>query len=105
MLLVIRGAARRVPAGLALLALLGTLVTLVLGIGDLTDGDHSITGWYWTALVVGVLASGCAALAVPFSPTWPAMSGRYDAPGAAAPKAPESDADLWKAQDQGHDPS
>ena len=46
--------------------------------------------------------------------TWPEMSRRYDAPGGHPGRAPEprptgsdelSDRDLWRAQDEGRDPT
>jgi hypothetical protein len=56
--------------------------------------------------VVGALA---AIAAVRLVPTWPEMGSRYDAPGAAPTPPPDpaemDEADLWRAIDQGRDPT
>jgi hypothetical protein len=44
-------------------------------------------------------------VAVRFCPVWPEMGSRYDAP-ATRPQAEDlDDLDLWRAIDQGHDPT
>ncbi len=50
------------------------------------------------------------ALAVRWVRHWPEMGSRYDAPGAAAetaepPPEDRSNLDLWKAMDEGRDPT
>lgn len=122
-LLVTRGAVRRVLAALALLAALGTVVTVVVGWSQTADqvrtdavsldgaAEVGHTAWWWAALAGSVLAVVASALAVRLTPAWPEMGRRYDAPGAAAPKRPEADPDeqsnldLWRALDEGHDPT
>ncbi len=99
-LLVTRGAVRRVVAVLAALAALGVLATVLLGYGAAADGlrdtleradaDVSRTGWYWTCLVAALVSALAAAVAVRFVPHWPEMGSRYDAPG-TAPPAPRGD--------------
>jgi Tryptophan-associated transmembrane protein (Trp_oprn_chp) len=47
---------------------------------------------------------------VAWTPDWPEMGTRYDAPGSAppppvAPPEEQSNLDLWKALDEGHDPT
>ena len=117
-LLVTRGRVRRSLAGLALVAAAGVVACVVAAPfvlpGQVRDrlpvgGGHvavTATGWFVTAAVAGVLSVGALVLAWLRSPSWPTMSSRYDAPAAAAgqPVAPD-ETDLWKALDQGRDPT
>jgi uncharacterized membrane protein (TIGR02234 family) len=122
--LVTRGLVRRSLAALALVAALGTVATVVAGWSQTVDqvrtdavsldgaAEVGHTGWWWAALVGSVLAVVASALAVRLTPRWPEMGRRYDAPGAAAvPERPHADPDeqssleLWKALDEGHDPT
>jgi hypothetical protein len=97
------------------------LVTAVVGIitvpgallGAVEDGGVSTDGiaanrtvWAWAALV-GAIGSVLATLAaVRLTPGWPEMGTRYDSPaGEAAPVEPEGNLELWKALDEGHDPT
>lgn len=133
--LVTRGRFRRVVAVLALLAAVGALATTVVGWFSVPDalreelvgtgvdrpGVHH-TAWYGAALVGALLTSAAAVLAVRWVPTWPEMGSRYDAPAAGSSPAGESPAgadepeqpgepgeqsslDLWKAIDEGRDPT
>jgi tryptophan-associated transmembrane protein len=114
-LLVTRGRVRRGVAGLALLAGLGVVACVAVAPFTLpdqarenlpegsTDVSVSPTGWYLTAAVTAVLAVAVLVVAWLRAPGWPTMSSRYDAPTARAGKA--ADADLWKALDEGHDPT
>ena len=44
--------------------------------------------------------------AVRLTPSWPEMGTRYDSPtGEVAPVEPEGNLELWKALDEGHDPT
>jgi hypothetical protein len=113
-LLVTRGTVRRAVAVLAALAALGVLATVLLGYGAAADGlreslergaEVSRTGWYWTGLVAAVLSAVAAVAAVPLVPHWPAMGSRYDAPGTAPPPREETSLDLWRALDDGRDPT
>ncbi|MEO6512654.1 MAG: Trp biosynthesis-associated membrane protein [Nocardioides sp.] len=114
-LLVTRGVVRRGVAVLAAVAALGVLATVVLGYGAAADGlrdslqqpdaDVSRTGWWWVCLVASVIAVVPAVAAVRWVPTWPAMGTRYDAPGATPPPSEETDLDLWRAMDEGRDPT
>jgi uncharacterized membrane protein (TIGR02234 family) len=130
--LVTRGRFRRVVAALALVAAVGALATAVVGWFSVPDAlrdelvgtgvDHPgvhHTAWYWAALVGTLLASVAAWLAVRWVPTWPEMGSRYDAPavgssaagepparsGAAEEPGEQSSLDLWKAIDEGRDPT
>jgi uncharacterized membrane protein (TIGR02234 family) len=70
--------------------------------------DQGFTGWFWTAAICSVLALVPALLAVRLVPSWPEMGSRYDAPGAQAPvnePEPTREQDLWKALDEGRDPT
>jgi uncharacterized membrane protein (TIGR02234 family) len=122
-----RRVVRRSVAGLALLTALGALATVVVGYTTLPDrvadavtevglahGGGTVatgtTGWFWVAAVTAVASVVATALAVAWSPAWPEMGSRYDAPGTAAPRddvPPEerSSIDLWKSQDEGRDPT
>ena len=127
-ILVSRGRFRRAVAALAVLAGLGVLALVVIGYREVpaavrdvvaavgvTDPDVSRTAWYWTAAACALVSVCAAALAVRWAPTWPEMGQRYDAPAhparfhnAAAdpqPAAQRSDTDLWKALDDGRDPT
>jgi uncharacterized membrane protein (TIGR02234 family) len=120
-LLVTRGRARRAVAVLALLAAVGMVVTGVVGWSSSVEGlaeelDHmgaqgvsvNRTAWVWVYLGAAVSNVAASVLAVRFVPSWPEMGSRYDAPGAGAPPAAEGDKtglDLWRALDDGRDPT
>jgi uncharacterized membrane protein (TIGR02234 family) len=121
--LVTRGRVRRVVAVLGGLAAAGSLATVVVGWSAVVDSlrddlvavgapgaDVGHTGWYWVAAVAAVVSLAATVLAVLLVPAWPEMGSRYDAPGAGAPApepAPEdrSSLDLWRAMDEGRDPT
>jgi uncharacterized membrane protein (TIGR02234 family) len=121
--LVTRGRVRRVVAGLGTLAALGALVAAAaayvqvpdqfrdeLALVGVRDPSLSHTAWYWAAVVGALLSAGAGVLAVRWAPAWPEMGTRYDAPGTAAPApaAPpeeQTSLDLWKAMDEGRDPT
>ena len=121
--LVTRGRVRRAVAGLGVLAAAGALVDAIVAYPQLADqlredlaqigvtgADVAPTAWYWAAVAGAVLSVVATALAVAWTPAWPEMGSRYDAPAAAAP-APDRDPgeqsslDLWKAMDEGRDPT
>jgi uncharacterized membrane protein (TIGR02234 family) len=116
-LLVTRGRVRRVVAVLGAAAALGVVLTVALATGTLHDdataaavargattATHtSLTGWYVVTLVAAALTTVAFAVAVVRSPRWPAMGSRYDAPGART--GPVADHDLWRAIDEGRDPT
>ncbi len=123
-LLVTRGRTRRWLALVGLVAATGALLSLALGAGDARQaaerlvlgspgaGDLTtrLTAWYYLtglALVSGIVTLALAAVR---SPSWPAMGSRYDAPGtrtsgSQALRSEEADEDMWRALDQGHDPT
>lgn len=118
-LLVTRGRFRRVVAVMAALAAVGYTAAVVTGFTGAPDGvrratadlgltapDVERTGWYWAAVVAALAVLATTALAVRLVPTWPEMGSRYDAPrGAPAPTVTSGNIDLWKAMDEGHDPT
>jgi uncharacterized membrane protein (TIGR02234 family) len=117
--LVLRGRARRFAAVVGALAAAGALVSVLLG-GDAAQdaavaavqdqgatGDalaESVTAWYWVTGLAAALTLGTLLVAVRKAPSWPAMGSRYDAP-ATRSATPATDQDLWRALDEGHDPT
>ena len=125
-LLVVRGRFRRAVAVLALVAAVGLMVVSVEAFWSLPDAladallelsgtdtvSTSFTGWYAAALVGSLLSLVATAAAVALVRHWPEMGTRYDAPaggrGPAEPEAaavPTENIDIWKALDEGRDPT
>lgn len=119
LVLVLRGHWRKIPAFVGLFASLGTILVADTGLdtaeGDLAEAATSLgadtvqivwTTWFWVLMVASLLSAIALAVALRHAHLWPGMSRRYDAPGARpAPAAPASNQDLWKAQDEGRDPT
>lgn len=119
-LLVTRGLVRRLLAWLGLVVAVALVATAVVGrsssldsarhatldLGGSPTGAHT-TAWWYAALVAAILGLAAASYAVRGVSAWPEMGSRYDAPTGPAPAAPETmeDVDLWRAIDQGHDPT
>jgi len=124
--LVTRGRFRRTVAAIAVLASIGLAATVVVAASTLGDQvadtlseqtgapadtfQPGLTGWFWAAAVATLVSLAASVLAVRWCPAWPEMGRRYDAPGAApepspAPPEDRSNIDLWKAMDEGHDPT
>jgi uncharacterized membrane protein (TIGR02234 family) len=128
-ILVARGRLRRVVAVLAALAAGGTFAVVVVGgfvqkddaAADILDqlGGSELAGqleltwtpWFWLALVASLIAVAAAVAAVIHAPAWPEMGSRYDAPSthestaSEAPAEERTSLDLWKAMDEGDDPT
>jgi hypothetical protein len=114
-MLVTRARARRAVAGLALAAAVGVVACVVAAPFTLPDqvranlpegtGAASVspTGWFVAVAVAAVLSVGVLVLAWVRLPRWPTMSSRYDAPTAGSTGPHEGD--LWKALDEGRDPT
>ncbi|HET7690368.1 MAG TPA: Trp biosynthesis-associated membrane protein [Nocardioidaceae bacterium] len=115
-LLVTRTRGRRVAAVVGLVASAGTVAAaatsynravdeaIELGGGAvLADGSH--TAWYFVLLVAAAAASALCGVALRSAGSWPEMGARYDAPGGQPPSRTPDQADLWKALDEGHDPT
>ena len=127
--LVLRRTGRRVVAVRGLVASAGSALAVVLALGDRTtaaqgalgtgtDADVSTSVWPFLGLAGAVLAAVTFVVAVRRAGTWPEMSRRYDAPTPSTPGATEgddtiaaagpegpSDRDLWRALDEGRDPT
>jgi uncharacterized membrane protein (TIGR02234 family) len=118
--LVSRGRVRRVVLAVALLADLGVLACAVRAPGTLPDqirsqltlgdaGSANPTAAYFLAILAAVVGLVAIGAGLRLAPRWPEMSSRYDAPTAAAttpgPDAPTDDLSVWKALDEGHDPT
>ena len=112
-LLVTRGAVRRVVAVLAAFAAAGVVLTLASArwvlVDDVAatlrdlgvpDAEVGLTAAYWLALVAAMVCLVASVLAVLAVPSWPEMGRRYDAPTAS-----EEPGDLWRAMDEGRDPT
>lgn len=72
------------------------------------SGDHDFTTsvWKFVTVLAFVLAALLGGVTAKFGATWPTMSSRYDAPAARPTvEAPQSDAEMWKALDEGRDPT
>jgi len=122
-LLVTRGVVRRafaVVAAVAAVALVGAVIAAYVTLPDSArnsydqmmgrgSADQGFTGWFWTAAVCAVLALVPSFLAVRLVPTWPEMGSRYDAPTTTRERpieeTPTREQDLWKALDEGRDPT
>lgn len=120
--LVLRGRVRRAVAVVGAAASVGVVAATAASFSraqsDAVDavtakgaaGDvvaTSLTGWYYVAAVGGLAALAAFVVAVVASPRWPAMGSRYDAPAArsATPARPAAEPDLWRALDDGRDPT
>ncbi|MBM0127498.1 Trp biosynthesis-associated membrane protein [Pimelobacter simplex] len=129
-LLVTRGVVRRGAGVLALVAAAGIVVVVVVG-GFVQDDEAASdlatrlglnlaaveverSGWLWVALGCATVALVAAGAAVRLVPSWPEMGSRYDAPtvagttaatASADDPAEQSNLDLWKSLDEGHDPT
>ena len=105
--LVTRGRVRRIVLVLAALAAAGALPVAFSTRGSLPAG--SSTAWPWLAVAGLVVSLAAAVGGVRLATGWPEMGRRYDAPAAAAiPEMPleeQSNLDLWKSMDEGHDPT
>lgn len=117
--LVSRGRVRRgfaAVAGLAALGVLGCVAAAPFTLPDdirsrLVSGSEDVavsaTGWFVAAAVGGVVSAVALVVAWLRLPRWPTMSSRYDAPAAASASGaePTTPTDLWKALDEGRDPT
>ncbi len=116
-LLVTRGRFRRAVALLAGLASAGMVVAAVVAFTTTPDSlrdtfadlevpiDVHRTAWPWVGLAASLVALVATGLAWRLTPGWPEMGSRYDAPGPAPPSRDETGLDLWRALDEGRDPT
>jgi MFS family permease len=111
-LLVTRGRVRRPVAVLGTLTATGSVITVIASYFTMPDDvraqfeelsiappDVKTTGWFWIGAVASVLGLVAWVVAVRWVRAWPEMGRRYDTPADSPPE------DLWKALDQGHDPT
>jgi uncharacterized membrane protein (TIGR02234 family) len=116
--LVTRGRVRRGVAALGAVIALALVATAVIGRSAALDSARTATidlgtngtsahttGWWWVALVASLVALAAAAVALRYCGSWPEMGSRYDAPVARPPVEDLDDVDLWRAIDQGRDPT
>jgi len=118
--LVSRKRARQVVLAVALLADLGVLVCVLRAPSTLPGqirtqlalghaGTSSLTPAYYVAMVAAIAAPVAIGQGLKYAPRWPEMSSRYDAPTASSPEAVPAeelaDLELWKALDDGQDPT
>jgi uncharacterized membrane protein (TIGR02234 family) len=120
--LVTRGRFRRAVAALAVLAALGYVATVVWAPFSLPEhlveqvrvrtgavlDETSSTGWFWLAAVAALLVLASTVLGLRLVRTWPEMGTRYDSPAggrAASAEQPTENIDIWKALDEGRDPT
>ena len=125
-MLVTRGRFRRAIAVLALIAAVGLAIVTAEGwwsvprklsdaLLELSGTDTAyagVTGWYAAAVVAAVACLATTSAAVRLVPSWPEMGTRYDAPAGAAhardgagDDPPTENIDIWKALDEGRDPT
>lgn len=121
--LVSRTTGRRVGSGIGLLAALGVIAVVVAlwsgadeaaadalaDRGAFPSEEVGWRAWYWITGLAAAVQVVALAAAFRLAPTWPSMSSRYDAPAtAAAAPVVDSEVDeltLWKALDEGRDPT
>ncbi len=124
--LVTRGRFRRAVAVLALVAALGLTAATVEAFLNLPDAlaesllevsgvdtvSTSLTAWYAVAVLAAIASVGATTAAVRLVGSWPEMGTRYDAPAGAeagddgaAGDPPTENIDIWKALDEGRDPT
>lgn len=70
------------------------------------DPDFSTSLWKYVTALGFVIAAVLGGITARLGATWPTMSSRYEAPAARpAVTEPQSDAEMWKALDEGRDPT
>lgn len=75
-------------------------------IGTNVPDEIAQSAWRWVAALGFVLSALVGAVITRFGARWPTMGRKYDAPKAHAPVDElESEADIWKALDDGRDPT
>lgn len=124
--LVTRGRFRRAVALLGLVTAVGMVVVTIeafwslpvkladalLEVSATATVTTGFTGWYAAALIGATISVLTTFVAFRHVPTWPEMGSRYDAPAGSktsgepdALAAPTENIDIWKALDDGRDPT
>jgi uncharacterized membrane protein (TIGR02234 family) len=114
---------RRVVGVLTVLVSVGAIVVLATGGSAVVDAaraavelspaytgstevDPATSPWRFVAMAAFAFAALLGAVTVRFAGRWPTMGARFEAPGSVAPTAaPETSTDIWKALDEGRDPT
>ena len=74
--------------------------------GSNSPDVFGMTGWPIAAASAFILATILGIVVMKYGRQWPTMGRKYDAPAARTPvEDPKSEADLWKALDEGRDPT
>lgn len=123
-LAVLAGSARvrRVLGVLVIVVAVASLAWVALGSGSAIDAalddavresatftgtnqpeTTDVTMWPLATIACLALAALAGAVVARFAPAWPTMSSRYEAPGARP--AGDDESDMWKAFDEGRDPT
>lgn len=63
------------------------------------------SGWPFGAVVAFMLTVALGLLVIGFGRKWPTMGRKYDAPAAQQRAGGDAEPDLWKALDEGRDPT
>jgi hypothetical protein len=116
--LVTRGRVRFGVAILGALAAAGVLATVAAGwwlVPDalrddaaavgVTSTETAVTGWYWLTLAAALISAVASVAAVVLVRSWPEMGDKYDRPTGPPPVDTDDDLALWKALDEGRDPT
>jgi uncharacterized membrane protein (TIGR02234 family) len=124
--LVTRARFRRAVAWLGVVAALGHAATvaaapfslpghLVEQVREQTGtelGATTLTSWFWIAVVAAPLVVAATVAGALLVRHWPEMGSKYDAPAGARPatdtradEPPTENIDIWKAIDEGRDPT
>ena len=116
--LVTRRRVRFAVAVLGALAAVGVLATVVAGwwlVPDALRDDAAAVGvsgletaptvWYWLTLAAALVSAAASGAAVAFVRRWPEMGTKYDRPTGPPAEHPDDDLALWKALDEGRDPT
>lgn len=114
---------RAVGALIVLVAIIAIIVILTAGgaiddavasavhdspafIGSNTPDDVSHGIWRWVSAAAFAAAAYVGVMIARFGGHWPTMGRKYDAPAAhTSNEAVETEADIWKALDDGRDPT
>lgn len=119
-LLLLRGRSRTVAAVAGLVSAIGALAAADAGrdgthdamakaFGDLGRAGRFTSGlsvWFWVMAVACLATALAFTVALRHASRWPGLSRRYDAPAARPTRTePVSNQELWKAIDDGRDPT
>ena len=104
--LVLRRRGRRVVAVLGAAAGIAATAVTVVRLGGSDDLD--LSPWPWVVAAAAAVTAGALARVWVAAPDWPEMSSRYDRraeDARAREDRPQGPAELWRALDEGRDPT